>query len=100
MYKDLIFEFGQDSFAALKLNINLDEGIEFSEEVNHNIASLLSKENKNCYIGLSSRSQRMVAAKRLITEASEALVHAQQDPDTPITAFRVNTEKYMRLIGQ
>ena len=61
---------------------------------------VLLKENKSCYIGLSSRAQRMVAAKRLITEASEALVHAQQDPNTPVTAFRVNTEKYMKLISQ
>ncbi len=100
MYKDLVFEYGTDCFAAIKLNTNLDEGLNFSDELIHGISDILLKENKSCYIGLSSRAQRMVAAKRLITEASEALVHAQQDPNTPVTAFRVNTEKYMKLISQ
>lgn len=96
-YKDLIFDFSDDCFAGIKLNTTLDEAIDFADKLNHEISNILT-ENKVCFIGIAARTLRMVGAKRLILESKEALVHAQQDTDSPIVAFRVDSEKYMKFM--
>jgi len=96
-YKDLVFDFSDDCFAGIKLNTTLDEAIDFTDKLNHRINSVLT-ENKICFIGIAARTLRMVGAKRLILESKEALVHAQQDTDSPIVAFRIDSEKYMKFM--
>lgn len=97
-FSDLIFEVNNDCFAAIKLNTNIDEALDFADSLNHSITNIISIENKVCFIGIAARTLRMVSAKRMIFESKEALVHAQQDSDTPIVAFKVDTEKYMRMM--
>lgn len=97
-YKDLIFEVNSDCFAAIKLNTTIDEALDFADIINHEINNVISAENKICYIGIAARTLRMLSAKRLVFESKEAMVHAQQDSETPIVAFKVDSEKYMRMM--
>lgn len=97
-YRDLIFEVNKDCFAAIKLNTTIDDALNFADTLNHSINNIIAIENKICFIGIAARTLRMVSAKRLVYESKEALVHAQQDSDTPIVAFKVDAEKYMRMM--
>ena len=51
-------------------------------------------------IGISTRSFRLVPAKRIFMEAEQALRHAFEDPETAIVAFRVDPEKYRKYISE
>ena len=57
------------------------------------------KQKAKPIIGISSRSLRLISVDRLKTEAEQALLHASEDVDSPIVAFRVNPEKYRKYIS-
>ena len=90
-FKDLLFEYKDDCIIAMKINMNLDEALNLADKVYASIKNII--ENKACYIGISTRSIRMVSGERLLKEATEALVHAKDDKDSPIIAFRVDEKK-------
>jgi hypothetical protein len=56
--------------------------------------------NEKLTIGISSRCERIISSQRFITEAEQAVLHAAEDPDNPIIAFRVNPEKYREYMQQ
>lgn len=91
-FKDLLFEYKEDCLVALKISMNLDEALTFSDNLYVDLKNILG-ENK-CYMGISSRSIRMVSSERLLLEAEEALKHAQEETDSPVVAFKVDAEKY------
>lgn len=91
-FKDLIFEYKDDCVVAMKINMNLDEALVFSEKIYSDIKNMI--ENNDCYIGISTRSIRMVSGERLLFEAEEAMQHAELDQTSPVIAFRVDSEKY------
>lgn len=97
-FKDLIFEYSDDCFAGLKLNCSVDDAIIFANTVIEELQSLLPAENNNCYIGISSRSIRMVDARTVIHEAQEALNYSVSQTDEPVIAFRVDTTKYRKYV--
>lgn len=97
-FKDLLFEYKDDCLVAMKINMNLDEALIFADKLYADIQNILSVENKKCFIGISTRSIRIVAAERLFTEAEQALEHAKADKDSPIIAFRADTEKYRQYL--
>lgn len=97
-FKDLLFEYKDDCIIAMKINMNLDEALNLADKVYASIKNII--ENKACYIGISTRSIRMVSGERLLKEATEALVHAKDDKDSPIIAFRVDEEKYRQFLEQ
>jgi hypothetical protein len=100
--RDLIFERGERGIAVIFPNIDLDMGFAKSEEFHNRILSkysgLLRSKTDLC-IGLSSRSGRLIDAKRLIFEASEALERALSDPVSHIVAFKSDPEKYRAFIA-
>ena len=59
---------------------------------------VLKPADAKCYIGLSSKTIRMVSADRILKEADAAVEHAQEDAECPIIAFRANAEKYMEFV--
>ena len=100
-YKDFIFEYGEDGFAAIMQHSDIDTAMQSAEVLHTDIASALQSTGQSAkpLIGISSRSLRLISAERLKNEAEQALVHASDDPNSPIIAFRVNPEKYRKFIG-
>ncbi|MCR4579663.1 MAG: hypothetical protein K5681_04870 [Treponema sp.] len=99
-FKDLLFEYKEDCIVAMKINMNLDEALNFADKLYTDIMNIISVENKKCFMGISTRSIRIVAAERLFTEAEQALEHAKEDPDSAIIAFRADSEKYRQYLDE
>lgn len=98
-FKDMIFEYKNDSYVCLKIGSTIDEAISFANKLLLDIDNILKGIGK-CYIGISSRSIRMVSAERLVKEAEQALIHAREEKDSPIIAFRVDADKYRKYLEQ
>lgn len=94
-FKDLIFEFKDDCIACIKTNCIIDDAVALADKIHKEIVNITKEK---CYIGVSTRSIRMISAERIITEAYEALKHAHEDEENPIIGFRVNAEKYMEMM--
>lgn len=97
-FKDLLFELKDDCLVAMKISMDIDEALNLSDKIYADIKNII--QDNECYIGISSRSIRMVSGERLLHEAEEALVHAKDDKDSPIIAFRVDAEKYRQFLEQ
>lgn len=100
-FKDFIFECKEDGFAAIMQHSDIDTAMQNAEVLHSNIASDLQAAGQSVkpLIGISSRSLRLISAERLKNEAEQAVLHAAEDPNSPIIAFRVNPEKYRKFIG-
>ena len=95
-FKDLLFEHKNDSIIAIKISMNVNEALNLADKLYSDICNILN--NRNCRIGISSRSIRMVTGERLILEAEQAIEHT--DANSPVIAFRVDSEKYRQLMEQ
>lgn len=100
-FKDFIFECGEEGFAAIMQHSDIDTAMQNAEVLHSDIASALKAAGQDSkpLIGISSRSLRLISAERLKNEAEQALIHAEEDLNSPIIAFRVNPEKYRKFIG-
>lgn len=88
-----------DGYALIIQDASLDVAMELAEEIHTESQNILAAcKNAHLIIGISARTERIIAAKRLLTEAEQALEHAAEDPSSPIIAFRVNPEKYRQYI--
>lgn len=95
-FKDLLFEHKNESIIAIKISMNVDEALNLADKLYSDICNILN--NRNCRIGISSRSIRMVTGERLILEAEQSIEHT--DANSPVIAFRVDSEKYRQLMEQ
>ena len=95
-FKDLLFEYKEDCIVAIKISMNVDEALTLAEKLYKDICNIVN--TKAVRIGISSRSIRMVIGKRLVLEAEQAIEHS--DDTAPVIAFRVDSEKYRRLMEQ
>ena len=93
-FKDLLFEYKDDSIVAIKISMNVDEALSLAEKLYTDICNII--DGKNCRIGITSRSIRMVTGERLLLEAEQSIEHS--DASSPIIAFRVDSEKYRQMI--
>ncbi len=100
-FKDFLFEFKEDGFAAIIQGKDVDQALQSAQVLHSNLKGALTAagQSENPQIGISSRSLRLITAERLKNEAEQALLHAADDPASPIIAFRVNPEKYRRFIS-
>lgn len=92
-FKDLIFEYKDDSYVGLKIGTNSEQAFSFAEKLYVDLANILNGVSK-IYIGISTKTIRIISGERLLKEADEALVHAQEDEDSPIIAFKADADKY------
>ncbi len=101
-FKDLIFEYGEDGFSCIIHSINVDGALSLAERVYVAVSRVLEENgmDNEIGIGISTRSFRLVPAKRIFMEAEQALRHAFEDPETAIVAFRVDPEKYRKYISE
>ena len=95
-----IFEYNSDGYAIILYDEDLSLCAETFDKIYENMTSYLRENNSTneVVIGLSSVSERNVDSQRLETEAAQALSHALEDPDSPIIAFRANSQKYKEYI--
>jgi hypothetical protein len=101
--RDLIFEKGDRGIFVMHPNIDIDTGFAKCEEFHNRILSKYSsvfKSKTDLCMGLSSRSGRLIDAKRLMFEAGEALQRALSDPVSHIVAFKSDPEKYRAFISK
>lgn len=100
-FKDFIFECKEDGFAVIIQRNDIDQALQSAEVLHSNLQGTLSAAQVKAkpLIGISSRSLRLISADRLKNEAEQALIHASDDPDSPIIAFRVNPEKYRKFVN-
>ena len=70
------------------------EALSLAEKLYTDICNII--DGKNCRIGITSRSIRMVTGERLLLEAEQSIEHS--DASSPIIAFRVDSEKYRQMI--
>lgn len=94
-FKDLLFEYKEDCLVAIKISSTIDEAIDIADTIYKSISDFI--ESSNCYIGISSRTIRMINGERLLNEAEKALEIAQEDSNNPIVAFRADAEKFRRF---
>lgn len=101
-FRDLIFEYGQDGFSCIVHSINVDGALSLAEEVYLALSKVLEENgmDNEIGIGISTRSFRLIPGKRIFMEAEQALIHAFEDSDTAIVAFRVDPEKYRKYISE
>ena len=95
-FKDLLFEYKDDSIVAIKISLNIDEALSLAEKLYSDICNIIN--GTNCRIGITSRSIRMVTGERLMLEAEQSIEHS--DAASPIIAFRVDSEKYRQMMEQ
>ncbi|TFG84197.1 MAG: hypothetical protein E4H20_03850 [Spirochaetales bacterium] len=103
-FKDLSFEFGDSGLAVVLPNMDIDHAIRMSEELLKKLTFLLQGKTGNMnylelFMGLSSRSGRLVEADRMVSESMAALRKAREERDTHIMAFRPDPEKFRAFLA-
>jgi hypothetical protein len=95
----LIFDY-ENGYAVIIKDTKLDQALAQAESLHSKLSSCLKETNPDIKVtmGISSRTGRTISAERLLTEASAAEQHAQEEKDSPIIAFRVSPEKYREYI--
>ncbi len=100
-FNDLIFNYNEDGVSAIFQDQNIDKTLVTAETLHTEILSILSRyELKlHAFIGISSRSLRLISANRLANESEEAMKRAKEDVESPIVAFRVNPDKFRNFLA-
>ncbi|MGI5065773.1 diguanylate cyclase domain-containing protein [Treponema putidum] len=100
-FRDMIFEFDKNGFAAILQDTNLDEAMKKAEEIFKGTKSILTEYDvlKPISIGITTRTSRLISSERMIEEAQAAVNRAIKNNEDPIVAFRVNPEKYREFIS-
>lgn len=103
-FKDLSFQFGKSGVSVILPNMDVDHAIRMSEELLKKLTFLLQGRKDglsylDLFIGLSSRSGRLVEADRMVGEAMAALRKAREERDARIMAFRPDPEKFRAFLA-
>jgi hypothetical protein len=100
-HRDLIFKKDRGLIAVICPDTGLDEGFAQSEDIYYHLRKGDVKgipADMDIRIGISSRAERSIEARRLMFEAEEALHRATEDPVSHIVAFKSDPEKYREFI--
>jgi GGDEF domain-containing protein len=99
--RDMLFEYGKYGISVILPGDDLETGISKSEKFHQRMTGKFPpgpNSVSNLFIGLSSRSGRLLNAERLMFESKQALEKAKQDPKSSIIAFKSDPEKYRAFI--
>ena len=97
-FKDLLFEYKDDSICAIKISMDIDNALQFAEKLVEEIKNIAKDENPKVLIGITTRGIRMVSGQRLLKEADEAVKHAAEDSTNPVVGFRADAVKYRKFL--
>ena len=103
-FRDLSFERGDDGFSVILPNIDSSHALRMAEEFYRKLAFIADGDVAELdllplFMGISSRSGRLVGADRITEEAAAALEKARYEKDTRIIAFRPDPDKYRRFLA-
>lgn len=100
-FNDLVFNYGTDGLSAIVQNQNTDQALVTAEALHSELTKVLNDADSGLtvFIGISTRSLRLISGSRLANESNEALKRAMADPDSPIIAYRVNPERYKDFLA-
>jgi len=98
-FKDLAFERGPDGFAVILPNIDADHALRMADEFLKKLSEKLAAagaplDTLPVFMGISSRSGRLVDSTRIGKEAEAALKKAREEGDSHIVAFKPDPDKY------
>ncbi len=101
-FRDMVFEFGDNGFAGILQNVNLDQAMKIADVLYAGIDSLLMEisHEGQITVGITTRTARLLPASRMIEEAVSAARKAEEEPSLPIVAFRANPEKYRDYVAE
>ncbi len=101
-FRDMVFEFGTDGFAAIMQNVNLDQMMKTADCLYADVDALLMQleYEGRITVGITTRTARLLPANRMIEEAVNAARKAEEEPSLPIVAFRANPDKYRNYIAE
>jgi GGDEF domain-containing protein len=93
-FRDLIFEYGQDGFACIYQDLNVEKALTLAEELYIALDEILKNCDVKIAIGISTRSLRIIPGTRILKEAQQAIDKALTEKEDPIIAFKANPDKY------
>lgn len=101
-FRDMIFEYKEDCFAGIMVNMELEKALDIAEELFIKLDWVIKESNLNSKlgIGISTRTLRLVPGERLLSEAYQASIKALDEEVLPIVAFRVNAEQYKDYVAE
>ena len=101
-FRDLLFEFSDDSYICVLPNVDLNKTLSISESLYQELKQVISSFNlvNQLVFGISTRAMRLVSGIRLVKESIEAVNKALEEPELPIVAFRVNAERYKQFLTE
>lgn len=95
-FREMIFKFTETGFAVILYDANLEKSMQEAENAYVDILQIVTKEKIG--IGITTRSARLVSAKRLIDEASTAVGKSFKSTTSAIVAFRPDPQAYREYI--
>jgi GGDEF domain-containing protein len=103
-FRDLSFERGDDGFSVILPNIDSVHALRMAEEFYRKLVFLTEGDYAKLgllplFMGISSRSGRLVDALRMSEEAEAALEKARDEKDSRIVAFRPDPDKYRLFLA-
>ena len=103
-FRDLAFEQGEDGFAIILPNIDAEHALRMSEEFIKKLGQQMKERRDRpeplpVFMGLSSRTGRLVDSERIMQEATAALQKARSEGDSRIVAFRPDPDKYRLFLA-
>ena len=97
-FKDLLFEYKDDSICGIKISMDIDNAVSFAEKLVNEIKNIAKDESPVVLAGVTTRGIRMVSGERLLKEADEAIKHAAEDTNNPVVGFRADAVKYRKFL--
>ncbi len=101
-FRDLLFEFGDDSYICVLPGVDLNKTLSISETLYQELKQVISSFGlvNQLVFGISTRAMRLVSGIRIVKESIEAVNKALEEPELPIVAFRVNAERYKQFLTE
>jgi len=98
--RDLLFESGKRGIIVIDPGYDLETGLSRAQKLHQRMMEKIfhNHSGRFLYIGMTSRSGRLLNAGRLLMEASEALRRAKKERESPIIAFKSDPDKYRNFI--
>lgn len=97
-FKDLLFEYKDDSICGIKISMDIDNAVSFGEKLVEEIKEIAKEESPLVLAGVTTRGIRMVTGERLLKEADMAVKHAAEDTNCPVVGFRADAVKYRKFL--